>query len=466
MAQHKQGAADSDNTAQDAKPMKVLIVDESSVNIERLYQLMQSRFDVHFAKFEKTALTIGSAIEPDLVLVGIDGELVDGFALCHRLKLPVILFSTEWVVEDMVKALNSGAIDFLSLATIPMVESQATELNRRFEAHIILERQRQSLVQETAVAQSDDLEVVESNPNDGKAKLLIVDDSISNIQVLNEILGTDYQVFFATSGQQAIDMALDERPDLIILDVMMPHMDGYQVCTKLKQMEQTKNINIIFVTALNEERDEAKGLQMGAIDYIAKPFSADIVRARMHNHMELIAHRKRLDNLSMTDGLTGIPNRRQFDLVIERELHRARRQAEPLSVILIDIDNFKKYNDHYGHVSGDECLRKVASAIMSCRYRKTDAVSRYGGEEFTVVLPNTDKAGGLKFANKVLTAIYDLAIPHERNDDFAIVTASFGLYCGVPDQRVTVESIVDQADGFLYQAKSLGRNQIVCAQAD
>lgn len=466
----------------DKRRDNVLIVDQSSYVIAQLYQLMQDDFSVHFASDERTAITMAADLQPDMVLMTCRSAAIDGFALCPLLNFPVVLLTPGIEVDDMVEAYESGAIDFLALP-IPLSEEllnggalsdkvaktnaaddeanlhRGIEFNQRIKAHIQLQRKCR-VPPEPEDTLSEEVQIVPVSESD-KPKVLIVDDSVSNIQVLNQILSYDYQVFFATNGQQAIAMAIEERPDLIMLDVMMPSMNGYEVCEKLKQMQQTKDIGIVFVTALNEEKDEARGLRLGAIDYIPKPFSSDIVRARLHNHIELIRQRKVLDNLSMTDGLTGIPNRRQFDQAIERELHRAKRQKEPLSLIMVDIDNFKEYNDHYGHVHGDDCLKQVAAAIAACRVRNVDTVCRYGGEEFAVVLPNTNREGGLRFANKMREAIGDLAMVHEYNCNFGQVTASFGLYSVVPEQSMTVESVIKQADLCLYQAKAEGRDRVV-----
>lgn len=441
-------------------PMKkVLVVDESVFVTEQIYQLLQSQFDVFTAALEQSVQGIIGGFEPDIVLIGIHGASVNAFSLCQKLDVPVVLLTEVLSADDMVKAFEVGAIDLLALPDNP---NDGEAFRQRISGHIRLTQSRRlrQVALHTDNLLSDDL-VLGSPTDNEKPKILIVDDSVSNIQLLNDMLGDEHQIFFATNGKQAIDIAIEQRPDLIVLDVVMPQMDGYQVCSQLKAMSETKDIGIIFVTALNEASDETKGLEMGAIDYITKPFNGNIVKARMRNHMELITHRKMLDSLSMTDGMTGIPNRRQFDVSMERELHRAIRQQEPLAVILVDIDHFKKYNDHYGHVSGDECLKKVANALVSCRVRKTDAVTRYGGEEFAVVLPNTDREGGLTFAHKMLAAVCGLQLEHVHNADFGHVTASFGLYAKVPEYGETIASIVQQADDCLYQAKSQGRNRVV-----
>ena len=438
----------------DQSNYSVLIIDESSEEIGQLHQMLSGDFDVHFATDEDKALTMMEELQPDIAVIGSNTTGFDRFVLCQQLGCAAVMLVNHPNVEDMVKSFAFGAVDYLPIP----VNTELFKL--RTQAHIVMARaakSKQDTLSRAAVMPAAESAIEEQD----RQKVLIVDDSISNIQVLYEILGDDYEIFFATNGKQAIEMALEEQPDLIVLDVVMPQMDGHKVCEKLKTMQETKHIGIIFVTALNEVQDEAKGLRLGAIDYIVKPFSAHIVRARMHNHMELVKHRMKLSSLSMTDGMTGIANRRQFDQVIHRELHRAIRNQEHFSLFLIDIDNFKKYNDHYGHVNGDECLKEIASAIAGSRVRMTDFVARYGGEEFAVVLPNTDREGAKVMANKMLNAITNLGIAHVNNNGFGIVTASVGVQSIVPDSQMSITSLIKQADEALYKAKSLGRNRIV-----
>ena len=223
-----------------------------------------------------------------------------------------------------------------------------------------------------------------------KGRVLIVDDEKINCIVLISLL-EDYSTIIALNGEQAIQRALsDQPPDLILLDVNMPGLDGYEVCRLLKQNEKTKNIAIIFITVKATEAEEAKGLNLGAVDYISKPFSPAIVLARVANHMELKRQRDLLEHLHITDALTGIANRRRFDLSLAHEWKRVVRMKGCISLIMIDIDFFKQFNDNYGHAAGDECLKEVAVALDKACEREIDLLARYGGEEFVAVLPGTD----------------------------------------------------------------------------
>jgi len=210
-----------------------------------------------------------------------------------------------------------------------------------------------------------------------KQTVLIVDDSHLNLQIASDILAGECKVLTATSGEEALDIVMSVHVDLVLLDVLMAKMDGYEVCQKIKQEPLTQNIPVIFVTAMRNPKDEAKGLECGAIDYIFKPFSPAILKARVKNHLQLKKYRDILENLSQMDGLTGLANRRYFDEVLDKEWRRALRKGETLSVLLFDIDFFKKYNDSYGHLQGDDCLRQVGKALRSIS-RAGDFVALWG----------------------------------------------------------------------------------------
>ncbi|MSM39537.1 MAG: diguanylate cyclase [Geobacter sp.] len=291
-------------------------------------------------------------------------------------------------------------------------------------------------------------------------KILIVDDAIINIQVLNELLKGEYRVFFATRGSEALDIATTALPDLIMLDIMMPDMDGYDICRKLKADPLLKEIPVIFITAMSQEQDEVLGLELGAVDYITKPFNLSLVRLRVRNQLELKRQRDILERLSLMDGLTGLPNRRAFDECFDREWRRAWRKGWDLSLIMLDIDYFKAYNDTYGHIAGDDCLKRIGSALAATLGRGGDFIARYGGEEFICVLPNTDTAGATAMGEKLRTMVEELQIPHQTSSISPSVTISLGVAHVTPDKGVTPESLVEQADAMLYRAKRDGRNRV------
>jgi diguanylate cyclase (GGDEF)-like protein len=293
-----------------------------------------------------------------------------------------------------------------------------------------------------------------------RQSILIVDDMPANIEILNEMLGVDYEVLFATSGTEALEIAVNQLPDLVLLDITMPGMDGYEVCRRLKADSRTKSIPVIYITARTNEDDQARGLDAGAIDYIIKPISPLIIKSRVRNHLELKQYRDLLENLSATDGLTGIPNRRRFDEFLNNEWQRAIRNKSPLSLILMDIDFFKAYNDRYGHLAGDDCLRQVATTLTGSLHRPADLAARYGGEEFACVLPETDIDGAMTVAEQLRENIDGLNITHASSGVSEHVTLSYGVASMVPVEGQSYSDLIKHADEILYYVKRNGRNQI------
>ena len=294
--------------------------------------------------------------------------------------------------------------------------------------------------------------------------VLIVDDVPMNVQVLGEALSRDYRIRVATRGEDALAIAAGaDKPDLILLDVMMPGMDGYEVCRRLRAEAATKNIPVIFVTAKGEVEDEEKGLDLGAVDYIAKPFHIPIVRARVRNHMSLKLKADLLEAMAMLDGLTHIPNRRRLDETLEMEWRRASRGGGCISFVIADIDFFKRYNDHYGHGTGDECLKAAAAAMARVVARPGDLLARYGGEEFAAVLPDTDLEGAQHLAEALRSAVAALSIRHEYSGAADRVTISVGYSTAMRFDGLGVADLMASADRMLYQAKERGRNR-VCGQ--
>lgn len=297
------------------------------------------------------------------------------------------------------------------------------------------------------------------SPQVRREKILVVDDSPVNIRILADGLKSNYELIVATSGEAALRRAFsDSPPDLVLLDVMMPVMDGYEVCRRLKADERTKNIPVIFITARNTEEDETKGLELGAIDFIAKPFSLAIVNARVRTHLELKRKSDILESLAFLDGLTGIPNRRRFDTVLENEWKRAARCAQPLALIMIDIDHFKPFNDTYGHGAGDKCLRLVADVLRGCQKRASDFVARYGGEEFASVLPGAGSREATDLGEIMRKKVEAMNIEHSGSSSCR-VTISLGISSVIPSPLSSPSLLKEAADRALYQAKAEGRNR-------
>lgn len=291
--------------------------------------------------------------------------------------------------------------------------------------------------------------------------VLVVDDVPTNVKILADALRAEYRVRVATNGNDALRATQSEPvPDLVMLDVMMPEMDGYEVCRQIRKNAKTQRIPIIFVTARNADYDEEYGFSIGANDYICKPYSLLVVRARVRNQIQLKRQADQLEALSHIDALTQIPNRRRFDEVIETEWRRAFRLQQPLAVLMIDIDHFKQYNDHYGHGAGDDALRSVAATLNGGVVRPADLVARYGGEEFVVILPETRGDVAAAIAEKLRERVFSLAITHEYSSAAARMTISVGVAALVPGEQSSAQQLLEMADKMLYMSKEGGRNRV------
>jgi diguanylate cyclase (GGDEF)-like protein len=293
--------------------------------------------------------------------------------------------------------------------------------------------------------------------------VLVVDDTPDSLALIRTVLGTEHRVLTAADAEDATRVARQEEPDLIMLDVRMPGVDGYQLCIQLKADPVTREIPVIFVTAMDEEREEAKGLELGAIDYITKPLSPPILRARVRNHIDLKRQRDQLRRLSAVDGLTGLANRRAFGEALEKEWRSAIRRNTAISLLMTDVDDFKQFNDAYGHLAGDDVLRRVAKGLSGAVMRPADMVARYGGEEFVVLLPDTGANEAALVADRLMMAVRRLAIPHEHSRGWQFVSVSVGLASARPSRDMGQNELLDLADRMLYQAKNSGRNRVVTA---
>ena len=292
-----------------------------------------------------------------------------------------------------------------------------------------------------------------------KPTILVVDDMTTTLLLIHDLLKDTYEVKIAKSGTKALEIL--ESPndiDLILLDIEMPDINGYDVCKRIKNNETIKNIPIIFITGRTSQEDEKYGLNLGAIDYITKPFNKAIVKLRIKNYLDLKIKNDMLEKLSMYDGLTNIRNRRFFDETFEKTFNEIKRDKKSLAVLMIDIDFFKPYNDNYGHGQGDETLRKVAKALEKTIKRASDFVARYGGEEFVILLKDINKDGVEAVANNLLNAIRELKITHEFSKIEKYVTVSIGASFYNSSSDITKLELLLKADETLYNVKNSGRN--------
>jgi diguanylate cyclase (GGDEF)-like protein len=328
-----------------------------------------------------------------------------------------------------------------------------------------------------------------------KPLIMIVDDNPYNLQILAVLIeNSGYESVLAQTGQQVFDFVSNEKPDLILLDIMMPEIDGYEVCRILQQDENTKQIPIIFLTAKVDAADIVKGLEAGAVDYITKPFNTIELQARIKTHLELkkvrddlkqsnkqlqevntalqVANQlitvknqmlkevmEQLEYAARVDALTGLFNRRYAVEKIEEEVARHQRNKKPFSFLMADIDFFKKVNDTYGHDGGDNVLKSV-SHIMQQTIREQDWLARWGGEEFLLLLPETDLAEAMLVAERIRQKIETDVIDYQEMKILVTITLGVATYDGTEP----VEQIIKQADNALYDGKANGRNRVVAAQ--
>ena len=294
-----------------------------------------------------------------------------------------------------------------------------------------------------------------------RALLLVVDDEPSSVEILTESLRAHYEVSTAGNGEQAIKICEGLKPDLVLLDIMMPGLDGYEVCRRLKSNPATSAIPVIFVTARFSVDDQIKGLEAGAVDFISKPAHELVVLARVRAHVALKRQVDYMREQTLTDPLTGVANRRSFDERLDTEWRRCRRNRAPIALIMIDIDRFKQYNDSYGHVSGDRCLVQVSAAMKASVRRAADLFCRYGGEEFVCLLPETNLESALARAQEFVRSVERLRIAHANSANAEVVTVSCGAAALVPDSDFEAQELVRQADRQLYAAKLAGRNRVM-----
>lgn len=297
--------------------------------------------------------------------------------------------------------------------------------------------------------------------SEDQSSILIIDDSVVAVRLLAEMLKDLAEIKFATNGADGLHLARDYHPQLILLDVDMPQMDGFEVCKRLKADPATSDISVIFVTAETNRDSEIRALQGGAVDFISKPLHHLVVRARVSAHLKIQRQAAALLRAATRDVLTGLYNRRYFEDTMESEFLRHRRQRLSLGLVLVDIDYFKRYNDAVGHLGGDECLRKVASVLANATQRPGEFVARFGGEEFVAVLPYATIEEASGFGEKIRGAVRSLNLSHPASSLGGSVTISVGATAHIPDEGDTARGFIGEADQALYRAKSSGRDRVV-----
>lgn len=456
---------------------KILIVDDEPLNVKLLKaKLTCDKFLTMEAYSGHECLELVEKELPDIILLDLMMPGIDGFDVTKILKnddrtksIPVIHITALDSSKDKAKALKVGADEFLNkpintkelltrIRTLLRIKKYQEQLSTRkkSEAHFIFKQP------ETDV-----------NPDDvrPKATILIADTNQSDVNFLKKNLDTYCSRLFVTeSGSEAVHIAETEKIDIVLLDIPLSDMDGHEVCKRLKKMDRTRNIQVITVTSRVDIKTKIKSIELGTDDYLVKPVNPLELQARIRSSIKkktymdiLVSKYETAFNTSITDQLTGLYNNAFFRHYIGLELNRCIEQNHFLTLLMIDIDNFKNINDTYGHQLGDVVLRRVAD-VLRASVREIDVCARYGGEEFTVVLPYADKPSGVSIAERVRKSISKIQDDFGHPGGIGRVTVSIGVAICPPD-ALTVTELVHRADMAMYEAKRGGKNRISCAVA-
>jgi two-component system cell cycle response regulator len=447
---------------------KILVVDDEPLNVKLLSAMLPSeKYETASAFSGDEALKLVRDFKPDLILLDIMMPGLNGYDLTRILKsnsessdIPIVLITAFSGSEYEIKGLEAGADEFLNKPV------NKTELLTRAKSLIRLRQYREQIKSRTCSIKSVTSNIDENNCLDNTElnlpTILIVEDNKIDAKLLQRYLhGEPYQIKHASDGENAISRSQQERIDVILLDLLLPGKSGFEVCSTLKEQENTQNIQIVAITGLSDLESKLKGIELGVDDYLIKPVNMHILRTRVKS---LVKKKALLDRLcdkyemavhsAITDKLTGLYNRRYFDHFLDFEIKRFSRQKASLALLMMDIDNFKLINDTLGHLFGDKILNKLGDIIKSI-IRETDLAARYGGEEFSIVMSNTGLEEAADIAERLRKAIseYNFEITNRP------ITVSIGIAL-YPSDSISLQDLLSNADRALYRAKNEGKNRI------
>ncbi len=450
---------------------RILVVDDDPMNVKLVEGILKKEGYESLKAFGGAeAMEKVRHHRPDLVLLDVMMPGIDGYQVTRQLKadpatagIPVIMITALNGTEDKVRGLECGADEFL---TKPV---NASELLARAKSMLRLKQYQDQLMlrthSETAFGEGHGPLATSSGQNRCQ-HVLLVEDNDKDLRLLSgQIEEQDFDVSVAHDGEAALQRVLAGGIDLVLLDIFLPGMDGFEVCQRLKESSETRDIQVALITCLQDLEGKIKGMELGADDYLVKPVDGRELSARVK---ALLAKKSYLDRLhahyehalssAISDGLTGLYNQTYFKKYLELELKRSLRQNYPTSLLMLDLDDFKGLNDRFGHPVGDKVLQETARLIREA-IREVDLAARYGGEEFAVVLPYSDAKGARVVAERILSALRALRLENEMGPDHASITASVGI-AACPDDARDARVLIQQADAMLYRAKASGKNRV------
>jgi len=446
---------------------KILIVDDEPLNAKLLAAMIPSdQYDTIRVFSGEEALKIITDLHPDLILMDIMMPDLNGYELTRILKsdpesrdIPIVLVTAFGGADCEIKGLEAGADEFLNKPV------NRTELLARTKSLLSLRQYKEQIKARTCS--------INSITSGGKGKnlsendinlpsILIVEDNRIDAKLIKSYLQAEAcQIKIAEDGEEAISCAQQEQIDVILLDLILPGINGYKVCSTLKEMEGTQNIQIVAITSLSDLDSKLKSIELGVDDYLVKPVNRHILRTRVKS---LIKKKALLDKLcnryemavhsAITDKLTGLYNRRFFDYFLDLEIKRSSRQKTSLALLLIDIDNFKRINDTFGHLFGDNVLNKFGK-LLKTKIREIDMAARYGGEEFAVVMSNTGLEEAVKIADRIRQSIQ--AYSFDKENFTTTVSIGIALY---PLDANSLNELIENSDYALYKSKRNGKNRV------
>jgi two-component system cell cycle response regulator len=450
---------------------KILIVDDEPLNVKLMAaKLPPEQYETILAYGGSEALEKVATGKPDLVLLDIMMPGMDGYEVTRRIKsdparqnIPVILVTALDGTDNKIKGLEAGADEFLNKPV------NTAELLARIRSLVSLKKYQEKMGTQTNAGNLTQKQKGKDSSTEkqiGLPTILLVEDDEKDSKLIRSYLhGEPYQIRFARDGEEAMSCAQQEDIDLILLDILLPGMDGFEVCRRLKQMEETRNIQIVVITSLRDLESKVKGIELGADDYLVKPINVHELRVRMK---ALIKKKAYLDSVhagqgtsvhsAITDKLTGLYNYGYFKHFLELEVERSQRYGHPVALVMIDIDDFSEHNAVLGHLAGDDILRQLG-ALIKKNTRGIDAAARYGGEEFVVVLPETDVDGAIKMAERIRQLVFEHTFFQEESSVSIKLRISVGIAVHPADAQIP-EEMIRKAESALSEAKKKGKDNV------